>query len=76
MKALNIVETAYRATIEKQDDTVIWFTHAMRGAGAELAVLLRSNAVCYAADGQDSAGCASAPGSSPSPRALTATSPA
>ena len=36
MKTLQIIRTAYRATIEEQDDTVVWITRAMRGAGAEL----------------------------------------
>jgi sulfur relay (sulfurtransferase) DsrF/TusC family protein len=56
MRLLQIVRSAYRCNLEEQDDPVVWITRALAGAGADLAVLLRGNAVNYALRGQDAAG--------------------
>jgi sulfur transfer complex TusBCD TusB component (DsrH family) len=48
MKLLQVIEQAFRTTVEEQDDTIIWLTRSMRSAGANLSLLLVGHGVYYA----------------------------
>lgn len=52
MKTLQVLATAYRATLEEQDDPVLWMTQAMQGAGGDLSILLCGSAASYSVQGQ------------------------
>ncbi len=56
MKILHILETAFRGTIEEQDDTVVWTLHAMKNSGQAGSVVLQGNIVCHASKSQDASG--------------------
>src|SRR5690606_34873219 len=47
MKVLQVIDQAFRTTAEEQDDTILWLTRSMRGAGGNLSVLLGGHGVYY-----------------------------
>lgn len=56
MKALQVIQSAYRCTIEEQDDPAIWIAQVLKINGGDVDILLRGNAVNYAVKGQDASG--------------------
>ena len=55
-KILQLINHPYRATLEEQDDTVLWLTHSLATQGAELSVVLQHGAVHYAIARQNAHG--------------------
>jgi sulfur transfer complex TusBCD TusB component (DsrH family) len=56
MKALQIIQSGYRCTIEEQDDPVLWFIQVLKTAEGEVDIVLKGNAVNYAVVSQDASG--------------------
>lgn len=48
MKVLQVIDQGFRTTVEEQDDTILWLTQSMRGAGGDLIVLLTGHGGYYA----------------------------
>ena len=48
MKSLSILEGAFRASLEEQDDAALWFVAALRNCGSEPDVVLAGEAAHYA----------------------------
>ena len=57
-RTLHMVSSAYRATLEEQDDPILWLVQGMEAAGEDCSVLLCGTAVSYAVVSQDASGLA------------------
>jgi sulfur relay (sulfurtransferase) DsrF/TusC family protein len=52
-KTLSICDQGYRATVEEQDDTIVWITHMLRKSETDTGLLLRGTAVNYGSRRQE-----------------------
>jgi hypothetical protein len=53
MKALQVIQSAYRCTVEEQDDPVVWFAQVLKAGEGDVDILLKGNAVNYGVVGQE-----------------------
>jgi hypothetical protein len=53
MKALQVIQSAYRCTVEEQDDPAVWFAQVLKAGVGDVDILLRGNAVNYGVVGQE-----------------------
>lgn len=56
MKALQILQSGYRCTVEEQDDPILWFIQVLKTAAGDVDIVLKGNAVNYAVVSQDASG--------------------
>lgn len=52
-RVLSVIDSAYRASLEEQDDAGVWFSSAVAKAGTDVTLLLTGNAVSYVAKGHN-----------------------
>lgn len=55
-RTLHVVRAGHRATLEEQDDPILWLVQAMQGAGGDGTILLSGTAVGYGVTAQDASG--------------------
>lgn len=55
-KILNVLTQSHRATIDEQDDPVLWLNAVLKSKGTDVSLLLRGAAIGSAVRGQDASG--------------------
>lgn len=56
MKVLQVLQSAYRCTVEEQDDPALWFIQVLKSIQGDVDIVLRGNAVNYAVINHDASG--------------------